>query len=171
MNFLANQSIKWYALLKFISHTIQFSHLRYSTVFRIFTIVRPQTQSTLHFQKFRREIWTIRDHSHYFQSSQVWGNNNLLLIVCVLTWSGENNLPAKQTQRSRRCRFHPWVGKVPWRKSWQPTPVFLPGDFPGGATVHSVIKSQIQLKRLCTAQPLPVLDISYKQNHAICDLS
>ena len=83
----------------------------------------------------------------------------------------QKNLPAKQTQRSRRCRFHPWVGKVPWRKSWQPTPVFLPGDFPGGATVHSVTKSQIQLKRLCTAQHLPVLDISYKQNHAICDLS
>ena len=26
-----------------------------------------------------------------------------------------------------RCRFDPWVGKIPWRKKWQPTPVFLPG--------------------------------------------
>ena len=25
----------------------------------------------------------------------------------------------------------PWVGKIPWRKSWQPTPVFLPGEFHG----------------------------------------
>ena len=24
--------------------------------------------------------------------------------------------------------FYPWVGKVPWRRVWQPTPVFLPGD-------------------------------------------
>ena len=25
-----------------------------------------------------------------------------------------------------RPRFHPWVGKMPWRRAWQPTPVFLP---------------------------------------------
>ena len=31
----------------------------------------------------------------------------------------------------RRCRFHPWVGKIPWRRKWQPTPVFLPGKFHG----------------------------------------
>ena len=31
----------------------------------------------------------------------------------------------------RRCVFDPWVGKVPWRKKWQPTPVFLPGKFHG----------------------------------------
>jgi len=30
-------------------------------------------------------------------------------------------------QRHRRYRFDPWVGKIPWRKKWQPTPVFLPG--------------------------------------------
>ena len=26
----------------------------------------------------------------------------------------------------RRHRFDPWVGKIPWRRQWQPTPVFLP---------------------------------------------
>ena len=26
-----------------------------------------------------------------------------------------------------RHRFDTWVGKIPWRKKWQPTPVFLPG--------------------------------------------
>ena len=24
-------------------------------------------------------------------------------------------------------RFNPWVRKIPWRRKWQPTPVFLPG--------------------------------------------
>ena len=24
-----------------------------------------------------------------------------------------------------RPRFDPWVGKIPWRRKWQPTPVFL----------------------------------------------
>ena len=31
------------------------------------------------------------------------------------------------TCRGRRqdSRFHPWVGKIPWRRTWQPTPVFF----------------------------------------------
>ena len=32
-----------------------------------------------------------------------------------------------QCRRHKRCGFDPWVGKIPWRRSWQPTPVFLPG--------------------------------------------
>ena len=31
----------------------------------------------------------------------------------------------------RRCQFDPWVGKIPWSKKWQPTPVFLPGKSHG----------------------------------------
>ena len=31
------------------------------------------------------------------------------------------------TCQRRRCRFHPSVGKIPWRRKWQPTPVLLPG--------------------------------------------
>ena len=27
--------------------------------------------------------------------------------------------------------FDPWVGKIPWRRKWQPTPVFFPGKFHG----------------------------------------
>ena len=26
----------------------------------------------------------------------------------------------------RRCRLDPWAGKIPWRRKWQPAPVFLP---------------------------------------------
>ena len=33
-------------------------------------------------------------------------------------------------QRHKRGGFHPWVGKIPWRRAWQPTPVFLPGESP-----------------------------------------
>ena len=31
----------------------------------------------------------------------------------------------------RRCGFDPWVEKIPWRRKWQPTPVFLPGKSHG----------------------------------------
>ena len=30
----------------------------------------------------------------------------------------------------RRPGFAPWVGKIPWRRAWEPTPVFLPGESP-----------------------------------------
>ena len=30
-------------------------------------------------------------------------------------------------RRPRRLGFSPWVGKIPWRREWQPTAVFLPG--------------------------------------------
>ena len=33
--------------------------------------------------------------------------------------------------RCNRLGFHPWVGKIPWRRAWQPTPVFLPGESHG----------------------------------------
>ena len=30
----------------------------------------------------------------------------------------------------RRCRFHLWVGKIPWRRKWQPPPVFFAWEIP-----------------------------------------
>ena len=30
--------------------------------------------------------------------------------------------------QSRRHKFYPWVGKIPWRRASQPTPVFVPGE-------------------------------------------
>ena len=38
---------------------------------------------------------------------------------------------ACQCRSSRRCGFDPWVGNIPWRKPWQPTPVFLLRKFHG----------------------------------------
>ena len=31
----------------------------------------------------------------------------------------------------KRSDFDPWVGKIPWRRKWQATPVFLPGESHG----------------------------------------
>ena len=30
-----------------------------------------------------------------------------------------------------RLKFNPWIGKIPLNREWQPTPVFLPGEFHG----------------------------------------
>ena len=37
------------------------------------------------------------------------------------------NLPANAGDM--RLGFDPWIGKISWRRAWQPTPVFLPGEF------------------------------------------
>ena len=34
-----------------------------------------------------------------------------------------------------RPGFDPWVRKIPWRRKWQPTPVFLPGESHGGRSL------------------------------------
>ena len=47
-----------------------------------------------------------------------------------------------------RPGFDSWVGKIPWRRKWQPTPVFLPGKSHGRrslVTVHGVAKSQARV--------------------------
>ena len=38
---------------------------------------------------------------------------------------------ACQCRRHKRRGFNPWVGKIPGRRKWKPTPVFLPGKFHG----------------------------------------
>ena len=38
------------------------------------------------------------------------------------------NLPASETVfDDKRLSFSSWVGKIPWRRAWQPLPVFAPG--------------------------------------------
>ena len=42
-----------------------------------------------------------------------------------------------QCRRHKRCGFDPWVGKIPWRRAWQSTPVFFPGESHGQRSVVS----------------------------------
>ena len=39
--------------------------------------------------------------------------------------------PVCQCRRYNRCGFNPWVGKILWKRAWQPIPVFLPGESSG----------------------------------------
>ena len=49
-------------------------------------------------------------------------------IYFYITWA---SLVAQLVKNLRRPGFDPWVGKIPWRREWQPTPVFLSGKFHG----------------------------------------
>ena len=55
-------------------------------------------------------------------------------IVCqgasqaALVVKKKKKIPPCQCRRHKRREFDLWVGKIPWRRKWQPTPVFLPGE-------------------------------------------
>ena len=42
-----------------------------------------------------------------------------------------------QCRRHKRGGFDPWVGKIPWRRAWQATPVFLPRESYGQRSLAS----------------------------------
>ena len=50
----------------------------------------------------------------------------------------------------KRPGFDLWIRKTPWRRAWQPTPVFQPGESHGQrswrAAVHGATKSQTPLR-------------------------
>ena len=48
-----------------------------------------------------------------------------LYIICKHTHAKE--FPSGSEVKNPLTIFDPWVGKIPWRRKWQPTPVFLPG--------------------------------------------
>ena len=47
---------------------------------------------------------------------------------CLKAWQYFSGSDGKEWGRPG---FDPWVRKIPWRREWQPTPVFLPGEFHG----------------------------------------
>ena len=60
-------------------------------------------------------------HSHFITSIKDIG---------LLKWLNGKE-PACQWRRCKRCWFDPWVEKIPCRRKWQPTPLFLPGKSHG----------------------------------------
>ena len=100
---------------------------------------------------------TERLHFHFSLSHIGEGNGNPLqcsclenprdggawwAAICGVTWGwtwlkwlsssswlcGEES--TCQCRSQRRLEFDPWVGRIPWRRKWQPTPVFLPEIIP-----------------------------------------
>ena len=61
-----------------------------------------------------------------------------------------------QCRRCKRCGFDPKVGKILWRRKWQPAPLFLPRKFRGqrslATIVHGVTKNQTGLSNWAWTQ-------------------
>jgi len=63
------------------------------------------------------------------------GNKNVMIGLPKLHTGFPGGASGKesacQCRRHRRRQFDPWVRKIPWRRAWQPIPVFLPGKSHG----------------------------------------
>ena len=63
-----------------------------------------------------------------------WGTSSISNQICILKGFPGGAIgkePACQCRKWKRCRFNLRVGKIPWRRAWQPTPVLLHGEFHG----------------------------------------
>ena len=54
---------------------------------------------------------------------------NSMLLNKRLGFPGGSD--SKQSAFNAGDLTDPWVGRIPWRKEWLPTPVFWPGEFHG----------------------------------------
>ena len=48
-----------------------------------------------------------------------------------LPWCLSSKESDCRRRRHKRCGFNPWVRQIPWRRTWQPVPVFLLGEYHG----------------------------------------
>ena len=51
--------------------------------------------------------------------------------IVTLKWASLIAQLAKNLPAMQETQFNSWVGKIPWRREWLPTPVFWPGEFHG----------------------------------------
>ena len=67
-------------------------------------------------------------------------------MYIIYIWASQGVLvvknPPANARRYKRHLFDPWVGKIPWRRAWQLTPVFLPGESHGQRSLLQPIGSQ-----------------------------
>ena len=78
----------------------------------------------LHLVFLKLIFYHNHNKNHHQQNSAI-----LVIIFTHKAFSGGSavkNLPAMQGPQE--MWLNPWIGKIPWRRKWQPTPVFLPGE-------------------------------------------
>ena len=83
--------------------------------------------------------WNLIQHE--MALSLIWKTGHILCLpapssVFALHCGNVMGLPqwlsrSRTHLQCRRCRFNPWVRKISWKRAWQPTPVFLPGESHG----------------------------------------
>ena len=97
--------------------------------------------------------WTSGTHTYKDAESSVLCISALLSLVWGLPCSSagkETSCNAGVHLQCRKPGLDSWVGKIPWRRKWQPSPVFLPGNPTDRRawqpTVHGVARHDLVTK-------------------------
>ena len=103
----------------------------------------------------------------HWRSNEVNGTFSYFFVATYLVFTptySQVNFPGGSDNKVSvykcgRPGFNLWVGKIPWRRKWQPTPVLLPRKSHGRrslvqATVHAVAKSWTRLSDFTYSQVL-----------------
>ena len=80
--------------------------------------------------------WTVVRRSSDWEQYPLW-------LLIYMSWGFPAGSVIKnsdkesvcQCRRWRKCRFDPWARRIPWRRKWQPAPVFLPGKYHGQSSL------------------------------------
>ena len=81
------------------------------------------------------------------------------IVFLGLPWWPTGKELSSQCRRRKSCGFDPWVRKIPWRRAWRSTPVFLPGGSHGRLWS---IRLQRVSRDLVTKQQPTTMDIFTK---------
>ena len=91
---------------------------------RVKQVTFTSKNEALHYLVLCEQLLVLLNFS--FQSYgflHLWRSHPLLTWASLVAWMVKNLLVMQETQ------FQSLVRKIPWRREWQPTPVFLPGEF------------------------------------------
>ena len=112
-----------------LTPTVQYLSEPPASVFRAVTLVQAASQphpdycNKLDWSPQASTLFLFNPSPHYCNQCDLYRYGK---IKFELPWW----LSSKESScQCRRYRFDPWVGKIPWKRKWQPTPVFLPGEF------------------------------------------
>ena len=81
-----------------------------------------------------------------------------------------------ECRRLKRQGFDLWVGRIPWRRKWQPTPVFLPGKFHGQRSLvlwgckESDTTEHAHTHIFITLESIPSNQIAESHGNSMCKL-
>ena len=84
-------------------------------------------------QALRKTVWQFLNGKKQLQITYVI--NNLYPEYGGFPGGSLVKNPPANAGNVRRPGFDPWVRKIPWRRAWQPTPAFLPGESHGQRSV------------------------------------
>ena len=81
-------------------------------------------------------VWAGHQAEHFCSKgfTFLWGSQ---LGAATLQLGLRCWLMAENQSAVQETKIDPWVGKMPWRREWQPTPVFLPGESHGQRNLAS----------------------------------